>query len=83
MTLHDQAIENLVELAKEVGAGDSSVVLAKEVDLDAAYRLMAAGFLESYVKVPEDAKHLVLMGTCVHLLVENTFLYKKLLGETE
>ena len=82
MKLHDQAIENLVELAKEVGAGDS-FGLSKEGDLDAAYRLMATGFLESYAKVPEDARHLVLMGTCVHLLVENTFLYKKLLGETE
>lgn len=76
MNLHDKAIENLVEVAKEIGIADTFDV-PEGFDADSAYRLIATGIIESYVKQPEDTRTIILMATCVHLLVENMLLYKK------
>lgn len=80
MNIQDTAIENLVEVAKEIGIADTFDI-PEGFDIDAAYRLISAGIIDGYSKQPDDAKLIILMATCVHLLVENMLLYKKVYEE--
>jgi len=68
-------VDQLVEIAKEVEAGDPFDWADVSIDEDAAYRLMAMNLLEM------DMSKEIMLASIVKLCVENLVLNTRLMSE--
>jgi hypothetical protein len=68
-------VDQLVEIAKEVEAGDPFDWADVSIDEDAAYRLMAMNLLEM------DMNKEIMLASIVKLCVENLVLNTRLMSE--
>lgn len=66
-------IEDIVQIASEIGVTDSIDFGAHQVDEESLYRLSALKILESFQNT-ENAE-LMLLAVATHLAVENTMLH--------
>lgn len=71
--------EQLVDIAMEIESKDPIDWGMLEISEESAYRLMAAGVLESYLADEPESRDMLLLATVVKLLVENYVLNLKLL----
>lgn len=69
------SIEELAELAKEVGEEDPIEWGHLNATKDQAYHLMASGILEHYNSCSAEEQHLMMLAVATHLSVENFLLH--------
>lgn len=73
-------IDRIVELAKEVDAGDPIDWGMMAIDEEAAYRMLASFVIEQFDKYDECERE-IMVATIVKLVVENFMLNLKLQGK--
>lgn len=71
-------VDLIVEVAKEVEAGDPIDWKELAIQKEAAYRLIAAGMLEYYQDCPPTERELMLLAVATKLSVENFVLNLRL-----
>ena len=74
-------LDTVVEIAKEVGAGDPIDYGRLIIDKDNAYRLIATSMLEYYQDCYSSERELMLLAVATHLAVENFVLHTRLLND--
>jgi hypothetical protein len=73
-------VERIIELAKEVEAGDPIDWGMLSIDEDTAYRMLASFVIEQFDKYDPGERE-IMIATIVKLVVENFMLNLKLQGK--